>query len=142
MTETHDSVVTAQTGTYDEIVVRLFEHQLDIGERFPADFAGASLVRLAHCHVPANRQAHFVRAQAEVWNPGMTGAAGMRRGVFARRGESEFLVLSLWRSAVDHERYLRERFPGLRRRSGAADDLDSVTGDLVDLEPAWTVPAT
>lgn len=142
MTETHDRIAPVQMDTYDEIVVRLFERRLDIGGRFPADFADSSLVRLAHCHVPATRQAHFIRAQAEVWNPGMAGAAGMRRGVFARRGESEFLVLSLWRSAMDHERYLRERFPRLRQRSGAADDLDSVAGDLVDLEPAWTVPAS
>jgi hypothetical protein len=121
--------------------VGIFDHRLDIGERFPADFAGASLVRLAHCHVRANRQAHFMRAQAEVWNPGMAEAPGMRSGVFAQRGESDFLVLSLWQSAVDHERYLNERFPGLRQRSGAADDLDNITGDLVDLEPAWTVSA-
>jgi hypothetical protein len=28
----------------------------------------------------------------------------------------------------------------LRERSGAAEDLDAVTGDLVDLETTWTVP--
>ncbi len=116
-------------------------HRLDISERFPTHIAGASLVRLAHCQVRVTRQAHFLRAQAQVWNPAMTGSAGMRGGVFAQRGEAEFLVLSLWRSTLDHERYLSERFPDLRRRSGAADDLDNITADLVDLEPAWTVPA-
>ncbi len=141
MIETHDRIALAQTGTYREIVVRLFEHRLDIGERFPTHIAGASLVRLAHCQVRVTRQAHFLRAQAQVWNPAMTGSAGMRGGVFAQRGEAEFLVLSLWRSALDHERYLSERFPDLRRRSGAADDLDNITGDLVDIEPAWTLPA-
>jgi heme-degrading monooxygenase HmoA len=141
MAEAHDRIGAAQLNTYQAVDVLLFEHRLDIGERFPADFAGASLVRLAHCHVKANRQAHFIRAQSEVWNPGMTGAPGMCRGVFAQRGETEFLVLSLWRSAVDHEHYLSDRFPGLRQRSAAADDLDSITGDLIDLEPAWTVTA-
>ena len=63
----------------------------------------------------------------------------MREGV-GQRGEAEFLVLSLWRSGTDHERYLSEYFPNLRERSGAADDLDSITGHLIDLESAWAVP--
>lgn len=63
----------------------------------------------------------------------------MRAGVFGRRGESEFLVLTLWNSAADHARYRTDRFPELRRRSLAADDLDSITGDLVEIEPLWTV---
>lgn len=142
MAEMHDRIAPAQLGTYRDVLVSLFEHHLDIGERFPADFADASLIRIAHCHVPPSRQTHFIRAQAEIWNPGMARAVGMRRGVFARRGESEFLVLSLWRSAADHERYLNDHFPVLRRWSGAADDLDSITGDLVELEPTWTVPAS
>jgi heme-degrading monooxygenase HmoA len=140
MAGTHDRFAPNQLGTYQEIDVHLFHHRLDIGER-PDDFAGASLVRLAHCHVRTNHQAHFIQAQTEVWNPGMTGAAGMCGGVFASRGASEFLVVSLWRSAVDHERYVSERFRGLRRRSGAGEDLASITGDLVELDPTWTVPA-
>lgn len=141
MGRTHDRIAVAQAGTYDTIEVRLFEHRMDIGDPFPADFTGASMLRLAHCHVKASRRAHFIRAQAEVWNPGMAGAPGMLRGVFAQGGADEFLVLSLWASVADHEDYLRDRFPTLRRRSGAADDLAGITGDLVDLEPAWTVPA-
>jgi len=140
MAETHDGIADAQAGTYHSIEVRLFQHLMDIGERFSADFADASLVRLAHCHVKADRQAHFIGAQAEIWNPGVTRAPGMRRGMFGKRGEAEFLVLSLWESMTDHEHYLNEHFPKLRERSGAADDLDSVTGDLVYLESAWTVP--
>ncbi len=137
----HDRIAPAQVSTYHAITVGVFDHRLDIGERFPADFTDATLVRLAHCHVRPDRQAHFVRAQVEVWNPGMVEAPGMLRGVFAQRGESDFLVMSLWQSVVDHERYLSERFQGLRQRSAAVEDLVSITGDLVDLEPAWTVPA-
>ena len=69
----------------------------------------------------------------------MAAAGGMRGGVFARRGRSEFMVLSLWNSAADHEEYVTDRFAELRRRSGATGDLDGITGDLVDLDPAWTV---
>jgi hypothetical protein len=141
MARTHDHLATAQAGTYHSIEVRLFERCLDIGEGFRGDFTFASLARLAYCHVPAERQDHFIAVQAEVWNPGMTSAPGMRGGMFARRGQTEFLVLSLWLSVMDHDRYLTERFPSLRAQSRAADDLDSITGDLVELEPHWTVCA-
>ncbi len=141
MAEIHDGIASAQAGTYHAIEVRLFRRLMEIGERFPAGFAGASLARLAYCHVKANRQAHFIAAQAEVWNPGMTSVPGMYGGMFGQRGEAEFLVLSLWRSVTDHERYLSDYFPDLGERSGAADDLDSITGDLVDLESGWAVPA-
>jgi hypothetical protein len=50
-------------------------------------------------------------------------------------------VLSIWKSITDHERYLGERFPSRRQRPGAVADLDSIIGDLVVLESAWTVAA-
>jgi hypothetical protein len=141
MASEHDGIAVAQAGMYEIIETRLFDRLLDIGERFPADFADAALLRLAYCQVKKTRRAHFIEAQVEVWNPGMVLAPGMRRGVFGQRGEAEFLVLSLWASVSDHERYVKERFSGLRERSGAVDDLDRITGDLVDLEPGWTVAA-
>lgn len=141
MTGAHDRLAADQVGTYDTIEVRFLEHHLDIGAGFPVDCSDGSVVRLAHCEVKAGRQEHFVRAQAEVWNPGMQAAPGMRGGVFARRGQTEFLVLSLWKSVADHERYRTDRFLDLHHRSRAADDLDAVTGDLIELDPGWTVAA-
>lgn len=140
MTGTHDGIAAAQSGSYDALDVRLFDHRLDIGQGLLTDHGRAALLRLAHCHVRAHRQVHFTQAQTEVWNPGMVATPGMRGGVFAQRGETEFLVLSLWRSMADHEGYLHHRFTDLRRLSNAAEDLDSITGDLVDLEQTWTVP--
>jgi hypothetical protein len=136
MTGAHDRIAESQAGTYDGIDVRLFDHHLDVGAGLPA---GGSVARLAHCHVKAGRQEHFVLAQATVWNPGMVAAPGMRGGVFGRRGDAEFLVLSQWNSTADHEQYRTDRFPELRRRSDAADDLDSITGALVELDPSWIV---
>jgi heme-degrading monooxygenase HmoA len=141
MADAHDDVAAKGAAAYEMIKVRVFAHRMDVGEPFPADFAGASLIRLAHCHVNADRRAHFVAAQADVWNPGMAGAPGMRGGLFAQRGDTEFLVLSAWRSAAEHERYRTERFPRLRERSGVSADLSAITGDQVDVVSAWTVPA-
>jgi hypothetical protein len=138
MGEVHDGIAAAQAGTYGSAGVRVFARVLDIGAGFAVDDA-ATVLRLAQCHVRPGRRGHFVGAQAEVWNPGMTAAPGMLGGVFADRDDDEFLVVTRWRSAADHERYLADRFPGLRERAAAADDLATVTGDVVDLDPAWTV---
>lgn len=129
----HDRLAAGQAGTYDSIDVRLFEMVVGDGPTC------GPVVRLAHCQVKAGRQGHFGQAQVDVWNPGMRAAAGMRDVVFGRRGETEFLVLSSWMSVADHERYRADQFPELRRKSGAADDLAGITGELVTLDPLWTV---
>lgn len=64
----------------------------------------------------------------------------MLGGVFAQAADTEFLVLSMWRSPADHEKYRAERFAGLRRRAAATEDLTDVAGDLVEVERAWSVP--
>ena len=69
----------------------------------------------------------------------MAAAPGMTGGAFAERGDAEFLVLTGWRSAVDHADYVADRFPALRERAGAVDDLAAITGELIDLVPAWTL---
>ncbi|MCO1579897.1 YdbC family protein [Crossiella sp. SN42] len=139
MAGAHDHLAANQVGTYDTIEARLWEHCLDIGAGLPTGFSSGSVVRLAHCRVKAGRQEHFVRAQANVWNPGMGAASGMLGGAFARRGQTEFLVLSLWNSVADHERYRTDRFPDLHHRARATEDLDDITGDQIELNPAWTV---
>jgi heme-degrading monooxygenase HmoA len=135
----HDGLAAAQAGTYAEIKVRLFDRRLDIGEPFRPEFSRAGQLRLAHCLVHPLRVEHFTDAQVRVWNPGMGSAPGMLGGVFAQAGEAEFLVWSMWASAADHEAYRVERFAELRRRAGAAEDLAEVVGDLVEVEPAWSV---
>jgi hypothetical protein len=72
MADAHDRIAAAQVGTYDGIEVRLFDLRLKIGAGLFAATGDAGLLRLAHCHVPAHRRAHFLQAQVDVWNPGMT----------------------------------------------------------------------
>jgi quinol monooxygenase YgiN len=139
MAESHDRVAVTQLAAYDAIEVRFFESLLTIGEGFSADLAGTQVVRLAHCRVRSDRREHFVAAQADVWNPGIAAAPGMLGGVFGTSGETEFLVLTEWDSGEDHQRHVTDRFPRLRERSGAAEDLEQIAGDLIVIEPAWTV---
>ncbi|GGN51154.1 hypothetical protein FHR83_003901 [Actinoplanes campanulatus] len=134
----HDRLAAAQAGTYRSIEVRLFE-AIETG------LSAAGLVRLAHCRVHPGLDHDFVRAQQTVWTPGMAAAPGFRGCSFGtadapgRPGQIEFLVLSGWASAADHDLYRRDRFPGLYRRSGAAGHLAAIDGDLIDTVPEWTV---
>jgi hypothetical protein len=141
MADDHDRIAGRQVGSYTEIDVRLFEHRLDVGPPLALGIAAGTALRLAHCHVHDDRVAHFTAAQAKVWNPGMGTATGMLGGSFGQRDETEFLVLSAWRTFADHERYVADRFPDLRRRAEAGRDLVSIRGDLISLQPAWTVAA-
>jgi heme-degrading monooxygenase HmoA len=135
----HDGLAETQAGTYARIRVRLFDQRLAIREPLRLQFAQAGQLRVAHCLVHPQRIEHFTDAQISVWNPGMGSAPGMPGGVFAQAAEAEFLVLSMWASAADHEAYRTQRFPELRRQAGAADDLAEVAGDLIEVEQAWSV---
>jgi heme-degrading monooxygenase HmoA len=135
----HDDLAVEQVGTYARIQVRLFDHRLDIGEPFRPGCSRVARLRVAHCLVHRQRVEHFKDAQVRVWNPGMGSAPGMRGGVFAQAAEAEFLVLSMWASAADHDLYRTQRFAELRRRAGAAEDLAKIVGDLVEVEPAWSL---
>jgi hypothetical protein len=141
MAHIHDELAAAGSGTYESIEVRLLERRLTIAAQPAADPLRGGVARLAHCHVRTSRRDHFVQAQAEVWNPGMAAAPGMLGGLFAERADAEFLVLTSWRSDADHDLYRRERFAALRDQAGAPDDLEQISGDLIDLEPEWTVTA-
>jgi len=135
----HDGLAAAQAGTYARIRVRLFDQRLVIREPFRPRFAGVGQLRVAHCLVHPDRVEHFTDAQMRVWNPGMGAAPGMLGGVFAQAAGAEFLVLSMWASAADHEAYRTQRFAELRRQAGAEEDLAEVAGDLVEVEQAWSV---
>ncbi len=107
---------------------------------FQPGFADADLLRVAHCKVRRERIEHYVLMQEKVWNPAMAGSPGMLRGVFAQaRSEDEFLVLSMWDSAAEHGKYRTERIERLALRAQLGADVTAVTGDVIDLEPAWTV---
>ncbi|GAA2625555.1 YdbC family protein [Streptomyces axinellae] len=53
--------------------------------------------------------------------------------------EDEFLVLSMWDSAAEHGKYRPERVERLALRAQTGADITDVTGDVIDLEPGWTV---
>jgi hypothetical protein len=59
--------------------------------------------------------------------------------MFGEAPGHEFLVLSMWQSAAEHGKYRAERVERLSLRAQIEADVVALTGDIVQLEPAWTV---
>lgn len=99
-----------------------------------------AFLRLADCHVPADKQPAFRATQTEHWLPAMASAPGMLGGGYAWDGEERFLVATLWRDAQAHARYAQEHIPVLREAAESRGAYpESVEGILIPLEPHWTV---
>lgn len=140
MARSHDRLAASQSGTYRDMEVRLFEYRFDVKMGFEPRFTDADLLRVAHCRVHQDRADHFALMQEKVWNPAMAGSPGMLRGVFAQaEPDHEFLVLSMWDSAAERAKYRTERVERLALRAQTGADIASIAGDVIDMEPAWTV---
>ncbi len=140
MARSHDRLHAAQVGTYKDLQVRLFEYRFDVKTGFRPVFTDADLLRVAHSQVRHDRIEHYTAMQEKVWNPAMAGSPGMLRGVFAQaQTEDEFLVLSMWDSTAEHGKYREERMERLAFRTQFGADVSKVAGDVIDLEPSWTV---
>jgi hypothetical protein len=139
MARSHDRLAAAQSGTFKDARVRLFEHRFDVKVGFQPRFSDADVARIAYCQVRADRVEHFTLMQEKVWNPAMAGSPGMLRGVFSEAPDCAFLVLSLWDSAAEHGKYREERVERLALRTQLETDVAGLTGDVIDLEPSWSV---
>lgn len=84
MARSHDRLAAAQSGTYKDAQVRLFEHEFDVKVGFRPSFGDVDVLRLAHCQVRQDRVEHFMLMQEKVWNPAMAGSPGMLRGMLGR----------------------------------------------------------
>lgn len=139
MARSYDRLASAQSGTRKNVQVKLFDHRFDVKTGFEPRFADADVVRVAHCRVHADRAEHFALMQEKVWNPAMAGSPGMLRGLFGQAPGDEFLVLSMWQSAAERGKYRPERVERLSLRAQIDADVMALAGDVVQLEPSWTV---
>ncbi|MFD7921476.1 YdbC family protein [Streptomyces sp. NPDC059740] len=139
MARSHDRLAAAQAGTYSKVQTRLFEYGFDVKVGFEPVFADADVLRLAHCQVHPDRVEHFTLMQEKVWNPAMAGSPGMLRGLLGSAAGEEFLILSVWQSSAERGKYRQERVERLGLRAQTEADVRAVDGDVVALEPSWTV---
>jgi Domain of unknown function (DUF4937 len=146
MRDRHD-VVASQSGqarTYRAVRTAIGEAIFTIdgdASSLPDAVARGVLLRVAECRVVAARRANFVGVQRQVWAPGMAAAGGMLGGVFTQLAEERYLVTTWWSDPAAHQRYASEDVPGLRELAGAEDDLTSLVGHVLLLEPRWRVLA-
>ncbi|MFF9071919.1 DUF4937 domain-containing protein [Streptomyces sp. NPDC014646] len=139
MARKHDRLAASQSGTCSGVQVKLFEHRFDVKTGFEPRFTDVDVVRVAHSTVHEDRAEHFALMQERVWNPAMAGSPGMVRGVFAEAPGHEFLVLSMWQSSAERGKYRAGSIERLTQRTQVEEDVAAVTGDVVRLEPSWTV---
>ncbi|MFB8030523.1 YdbC family protein [Streptomyces sp. NPDC056465] len=139
MARGHDRPAASQSGTYKDMQVKLFEYRFDVKTGFEPDFTDADVVRVAHSRVYEDRVDHFALMQQKVWNPAMAGSPGMLRGVFGEAPGHEFLVLSMWQSSAERGKYRPASVDRLSARAETERDVEALTGDVVRLEPSWTV---
>ncbi|MFD0394999.1 DUF4937 domain-containing protein [Streptomyces nogalater] len=67
----HDRLAAAQSGTFKDAQVKLFEYRFDVKTGFEPRFTDADLIRVALCTVREERVEHFTLMQEKVWNPAM-----------------------------------------------------------------------
>ncbi|MFE7620430.1 YdbC family protein [Streptomyces sp. NPDC057496] len=139
MARAHDDLAATQSGTCSGIQVKLFEYRFDVKTGFEPRFTDADVVRVAHSKVREDRVEHFALMQERVWNPAMAGSPGMLRGVFGEAPGHEFLVLSMWQSSAERGKYRAGSIERLSQRAQIEDDVAALAGDVVQLEPSWTV---
>lgn len=139
MARSHDRLAAAQSGTQRNLRAKIFDHRFDVKTGFEPHFADADVVRVAHCRVHADRAEHFALMQEKVWNPAMAGSPGMLRGLFGQAPGNEFVVLSMWQSVAERGKYRPERIERLSLRARTDADVMALAGDVVRLEPSWTV---
>lgn len=126
-------------GTFKDAQAKLFEYRFDVKTGFEPRFTDADLIRVALCRIHEERVEHFTLMQEKVWNPAMAGSPGMIRGMFAEAPGQEFMILSMWRSAAEHGKYRTERVERLALRAQTEADVAALSGDIVEMEPSWTV---
>ncbi len=98
----------------------------------------AHFIRVANCRIHSKRESSFLRAQEDVWGPGMK-KAGMVGGLFCRcLDDSErFLVITGWPDERVHEEYQANTFPELSNAAGIDRDIVSVSGHRILAEPSF-----
>ena len=140
MARSHDRLAAAQSGTYKDIQVKLFDYRFDVKTGFEPRFTDADLVRVAHCRVHEERVEHFALMQEKVWNPAMAGSPGMLRGPVRRgaRGTSSWCCRCGSRPPSTASTG-RSAWSGSPLRAQIEADVAALAGDIVELEPSWTV---
>jgi heme-degrading monooxygenase HmoA len=135
----HDAVADAGGCTGIEVALGEVVLTMPSTAAVVAGAVSGGLLRVADCHLAAGAEEHFVAVQRDVWAPAMA-SAGVLGGVLVQSAAHRYLVATFWPDVETHRRYAEE-VPRLRARAAADTDIASMSGRVLDLEPAWRVLA-
>ncbi|MFE9744597.1 DUF4937 domain-containing protein [Saccharothrix saharensis] len=133
----HDSVADASGSERIEVALGETVLVLPGTAATVADAIEGTVLHVADCRLVEGAQEHFV--QRHVRAPAMTDA-GVLGGVVAHLAPDRVLVATFWPDARTHRRYARQ-VPGPRARAAADTDITTMTGHVLEPEPAWRVRA-
>lgn len=144
MRQRHDEVtrVNQQRDTYTSIAAAIGEVVFSLGGDagdVPRALGEAVLMRVADCDIVPGREAHFIDMHRRVWAPAMAAAGGMLAGCCTKLEQHRYLVTTFWSDPHAHQRYTKEDVPSLQSRANVEDDLHTMAGHVLPLEPVWRV---
>lgn len=142
---THSDIAEAQRTSYTSIDVGLLDVEITT-EQPPQLHQADRVLRTATCCLRPGHLSHVLDVQQQIWLPAMKDA-GMGSGLLASgyddtNLEPFIVVMTTWPSRRVHDDYQHHRVPQLRKQADVGSDFTSIAGDLIALEPGWTVPPT
>ncbi|WP_282200144.1 DUF4937 domain-containing protein [Collibacillus ludicampi] len=146
MSRIHDQIFykSNQKQTYNSITIALCESILDIPGTYGhilTSLGKGTVLRIADCTLYKDRIKHFIEAQKDFWNPGMSNANGMLAGVLNKvlGIPNRYLVATLWTDEIFHQNDLETMVPVLQERSQYKKIIESIDEKIIQLQDSWTV---
>lgn len=148
MNNIHDSIIkdSGQAMTYYECNVDFFDPVIPMPGKY-RDIVSAipegNFLRVADCIVKSDKISHFKDVQKKIWIPEMQDVRGMMGGQFSVKfDENRYLVTTLWDTEGNHTEYANQKIPLLRKKADVSNDLETIIGRIIKLEPSWLVLPT
>jgi quinol monooxygenase YgiN len=146
MQQHHDAIYdkSGQGDTYLDCKVAYLDKVMTIPSvtgQTPCIDGQTEFIRIVDCEVLPHRHEHFLDVQQTLWNPGMAAVKGMLGGYCwqYQNNPSRFVITTFWQNKTAHDGYLKDSFPALKSAAKVNDDINAMTGYLIDVVPQWLV---
>ena len=145
MLNKHDAIAqrTPQSKTYNSCSTSYLDKILTIPSSSDSIFPEkeCDFIRIADCQIFPDKTDDFMYLQKTVWNPGMANVNGMLGGYFWSFSSEpdRYLVTTFWKTENDHQKYMTDQFPDLKKRSRATNCIVSISGHSFIKEKKWMV---
>ncbi|MFC4078268.1 YdbC family protein [Salinithrix halophila] len=146
MIDFHDRIFegSAQAETYDSIRIALslkVEEMKGEEKNLYTALRQGEFLRVSDMATRVGGDLNVAKEQREVWNPALSNAQGMLRGIFSRELEhrERYLVTSIWQDESSLQGFHDQQIPRLRERLDYRRDLEQFVSRTVRLNSRWRV---